>query len=158
MMREKGERHMVMPTHPGPGLVMVHPQFTLGLFNRRLHRPAQARQAHQLGLRGRPRGVAQKVLDLTRVAPTPAKDNPDLMAGATPTFARRAHESKISRDRPFGTFLDRPALPILRRQVGLHLSQLLSGSLTSGDTRGGARSSRLEITRLALAGQQNLRR
>src|SRR5215211_6427192 len=81
MMRDKGQRHMVMPTHPGPGLVMVHPQFTLGLFNRRLHRPAQARQAHQLGLRGRPRGVAQKVLDLTRVAPTPAKDGPDLWPG-----------------------------------------------------------------------------
>jgi hypothetical protein len=83
-MSEKGQRHMVMPTEPGPGLVMIHPQFALGFLNRGLDRPARACQPHQFGLSGRGRSVAQIILDLARIAGAAAKDEPDLVAGRRP--------------------------------------------------------------------------
>jgi hypothetical protein len=40
MMRQEGQRHMMMPTSPRAGLVMIHPQFAFAFFERSLDRPA----------------------------------------------------------------------------------------------------------------------
>lgn len=62
-MRQKGQRHMVMPTLPSTGLVMIHPQFPFAFLNRGLHRPTQARLAHQIPPGQAPRCITQIKLD-----------------------------------------------------------------------------------------------
>jgi hypothetical protein len=156
-MSEKGQRHMVMPTKPGPGLVMIHPQFALGFLNRSLDRPARACQPHQFGVNGRGRSVAQIILDLARIARAVAKDEPDIVARTATAFAHGADESEISGDRSFGAPLDRVAFSVLRREVGSNQPRLLSRRFTFGRTRLRARTARLNITGLALARRQNLR-
>lgn len=94
-MREKGQRHMVMPAWPGTDLVMIHPQFALAFFDGGLDRPAQARLAHQVRLGDSDRRIAQIKLDVGRVARAAAEDDPDVVARTTSAFAPPAHLAVI---------------------------------------------------------------
>jgi len=63
MMRQEGQRHMMTPTAPRAGLVMIHPQFVFTFFERSLDWPAQARLVYQIGFRRLRRSVAQIISD-----------------------------------------------------------------------------------------------
>src|SRR5215210_729749 len=116
MMRQKGERHMVMPTAPGPSLVMIHSQFRLAFFERRLDRPAQPGLAHQVGFSNPRRSITQIVFDLRPITRAAPKDNPNFVAGATAAFTHRTHKSEVGSDRAFGAFLYRISSPNSGRQ------------------------------------------
>jgi hypothetical protein len=49
MVGQKGLRHRVMSAPPRARLIVIHPQFALGLFERGLDRPAQAAHAYEGG-------------------------------------------------------------------------------------------------------------
>src|SRR5262245_56586860 len=113
MMRQKGQRHMMMPTAPRTGLVMVHPQFAFAFFERGLDWPTQARLAYQIGFGNLRGSVTQIIFDLRQITRAAAKDHQDLMARAAAAFTYCTDKSEIRGNRTFGAFLDRKTFPVI---------------------------------------------
>src|SRR5262245_57108661 len=125
MMCQEGQRHMMMPTAPSAGFIMIHPQFAFAFFERSLDRPAQARLAYQISFGNLRRSIAQIIFDLSRITRAAAKDNPHFMARAEATFTYCADKGEVSGDRAFGAFLNGKTFPSLRRQPRTDLANLL---------------------------------
>src|SRR5262245_7543179 len=75
---QQGHGGVVVPAAPAPHLVVVQPEFLLGLLDGLLHRPAQAQQPDQRLRRGLGVGVGEVGLQLARGLERAPQDQPDI--------------------------------------------------------------------------------
>ena len=117
----------MMPAHPRPGFIMIHADFTFGLFEDRFDRPALP--AH-IGHRARcdtDRRVAQVIPGFGRFRQTASKDGPDARSGQAITSRGDTQPDEISDQRTFAAFLNGQTLPASLGQVAGQRTQFLSG-------------------------------
>jgi hypothetical protein len=117
-MSQKGLRHMVRPAPPRARLVVIHPQLTLGLFERGLDRPAQAAHAHQGGARTRRRRIGEEEFARVRLPQTAAQDEPAREARAAAARTGHPYEGKVRFDWSFAALFDCVAPPGTSGQPG----------------------------------------
>src|SRR5919199_2935690 len=98
-MGDKGVCHMVMPSAPGAGLILIHAYFAFALFESRFDRPAQATEIGKCMPRASRGCVAQVILDFARCAQVPTNDRPAARSGQAITHGRHAHAGKLGMER-----------------------------------------------------------
>src|SRR5688572_18994050 len=126
---------MVMPPPPRARLIVLHAQFALGFFNRRLHRPTQPTDPYQvLGRTGRG-GIRQKDAERFGLVRAATKDRPRRGAGTATPRSGDAYKSKGRFNGAFAAFFDRVALPRLSRQSGGNLNERLGLGFALGEPR-----------------------
>src|SRR6266571_4991929 len=137
MMRQKRPRHLMMPTTPRAGCIMIHSQCRFAFFQRGLDRPAPPAHPYQCRAWTPGRCVTHVVRDLRPWLQTPAEDNPHLVAKTASTLARCPHKGARSRERPFAPCLDRGLSPIVRCQWRAELLHFLRLPCSGGHTPSG---------------------
>src|SRR3990172_5663854 len=103
--------HVMMPTAPSTRFVMIHSEFTLADFERRLHRPAHPADTHELVPRTVYWGIAEIKLHLRLRTERAAEDRPTAWAGQFVAHRRDAQERKLCHQQPLATFLNHAAVP-----------------------------------------------
>ena len=105
-------RHVMMPTQPGARFVMIHPPFSFGFFQRRLHRPAQTTHAHQFVTRTTGGSIAEIELPFRLQPKRPPEDSPTARPGQLIADRGHTHESKPGDQRALAAFFNHAALPM----------------------------------------------
>jgi hypothetical protein len=110
-MRQKRLGHVVMPAPPRARLIVIHPEFALGLFQGRLHRPPQPTDAHQGGVRTGGGGIGEKVCDLFGPLEAPPHDEPPAEARTAAACTGHPHEGEVRLEWAFAALFNRIAPP-----------------------------------------------
>src|SRR5712691_775087 len=98
--------HVMMPTQPRPGFIVVQPDLAFAFFKEAFNRPAQAAEPHQVGQRQLGGSVGEVKLNVGWVVQVAADDQPQVGARQAVAGFDHAQESKITDDRAFAAFLE----------------------------------------------------
>src|SRR5487761_2276273 len=104
---------MMMPSYPTPHLVMIHTDFTFGLFEDRFNWPSHSADPDELTQRSADRSIAEKVFDLRKIIQIAANDQPEFTHRQAAARFSHAQECKITNDGTLAAFFDRSLNPIL---------------------------------------------
>src|SRR3990172_6939398 len=121
-MRREGVGHMMMPTRPGAGVIMIQADFTFPFFQRGLHRPAHSTDADKFTPRAGRGGIAEVKLDLWLRSQCASEDQPNPWAWQSFPNRGRTQKCELGHQGALATFLDNPAHPLRFRQVAYQVS------------------------------------
>lgn len=123
-MRPERQRHMMMPTEPRAGLIMVHADLALAFLKSRLHRPAQSAEPYEF-TRGTRRGrVTHIVLHFRPVLERAAEHDPLARSRQGLADQRHAGEGKLGDHGSLRPFFDLVGMPSAVREVLEPFAQL----------------------------------
>src|SRR5712692_11070677 len=125
MMRHHGERLVMMPATPRPGLVMIHAELVFAFLEGALDRPPHPAHPGECARRRRRRGVAEVVFHLRRLGQRPAQDQPTQRPWHLLPHRMDAQERERGAEHPLGTILNDILPPRRSRETPAQLIDLL---------------------------------
>src|SRR5919204_3279114 len=134
MMGQEGLGHRVMPSPPGAGFIVIHPQLAFGLFQGTLDGPAPPTDSDQLRARTAFGRIAQIGFDFSVRLSAAPQHQPQASGGATPSGPGDAQEDELGHDRPLAALFNRVALPSTGRQASRHLTNLFGPGIPLDQT------------------------
>ena len=138
-MCHKRLHHMMMPAQPTTRLIMIHPDFTFGLFESGFDRPAETGHLRQIASFAIEWRVAQMKLQLARLGETATQNGPDARAWQTVAHGGDTQASKLCPQWAFAPFFDEVTSPGTAWQVGTQRSQFTRVRGVARDARMNAR-------------------
>src|SRR5271157_865548 len=104
---------MMMPSQPTAHLVMIHPDFTFGLFKDGFNRPSHTADPDKLFQGNIDGSIGEKVFDLRRILQIAAENQPEFSGGQTRPRFGHAQKCKITNDGTLAALFDHGSNPIL---------------------------------------------